>query len=79
MLGNGRPAVSPYQRPVPIASVAKVMTAYVVLEHYRCARATAAGDSWSVSAMSWTLRRGAAGVSRLWVSARASGSPSGMP
>jgi serine-type D-Ala-D-Ala carboxypeptidase (penicillin-binding protein 5/6) len=34
VLGNGRPAVSPRQRPVPIASVAKVMTAYVVLKHY---------------------------------------------
>jgi serine-type D-Ala-D-Ala carboxypeptidase (penicillin-binding protein 5/6) len=33
VLGNGRPAVSPHQHPVPIASVAKVMTAYVVLEH----------------------------------------------
>jgi D-alanyl-D-alanine carboxypeptidase (penicillin-binding protein 5/6) len=34
VLGNGRPAVSPHQQPVPIASVAKVMTAYVVLKHY---------------------------------------------
>ena len=34
VLGNGRPAASPHQRPVPIASVAKVMTAYVVLRHY---------------------------------------------
>jgi serine-type D-Ala-D-Ala carboxypeptidase (penicillin-binding protein 5/6) len=34
VLGNGRRAVSPHQRPVPIASVAKVMTAYVVLKHY---------------------------------------------
>jgi D-alanyl-D-alanine carboxypeptidase (penicillin-binding protein 5/6) len=34
VLGNGRPAVSPHERPVPIASVAKVMTAYVVLKHY---------------------------------------------
>ena len=34
VLGHGRPAVSPHQRPVPIASLAKVMTAYVVLEHY---------------------------------------------
>jgi D-alanyl-D-alanine carboxypeptidase (penicillin-binding protein 5/6) len=34
VLGDGRPAVSPHQRPVPIASVAKVMTAYLVLEHY---------------------------------------------
>jgi D-alanyl-D-alanine carboxypeptidase (penicillin-binding protein 5/6) len=33
-LGNGRPAVSPHQHPVPIASVAKVMTAYLVLEHF---------------------------------------------
>jgi serine-type D-Ala-D-Ala carboxypeptidase (penicillin-binding protein 5/6) len=34
VLGNGRPAASPHQRPVPIASVAKVMTAYVVLKHH---------------------------------------------
>jgi D-alanyl-D-alanine carboxypeptidase (penicillin-binding protein 5/6) len=34
VLGNGRPAASPHQRPVPIASVAKVMTAYLVLEHH---------------------------------------------
>jgi D-alanyl-D-alanine carboxypeptidase (penicillin-binding protein 5/6) len=34
VLGNGRPAVSPHQQPVPIASVAKVMTAYVVLKHH---------------------------------------------
>src|ERR1700704_4458893 len=33
VLGNGRPAVSPHQQPVPIASVAKVMTAYVMLKH----------------------------------------------
>ncbi len=33
-LGTGRPVVSPYQQPVPIASVSKVMTAYLVLEHY---------------------------------------------
>jgi D-alanyl-D-alanine carboxypeptidase (penicillin-binding protein 5/6) len=34
VLGDGRPAASPHQRPVPIASLAKVMTAYLVLEHY---------------------------------------------
>ena len=34
MLGNGRPAVSPHEQPVPIASLAKVMTAYLVLKHY---------------------------------------------
>jgi D-alanyl-D-alanine carboxypeptidase (penicillin-binding protein 5/6) len=34
VVGAGRPAVSPHQRPVPIASVAKVMTAYLVLKHY---------------------------------------------
>src|SRR5262245_1055943 len=34
VFANGRPAVSPHQQPVPIASVAKVMTAYVVLKHY---------------------------------------------
>ena len=34
MLGNGRPASSPHEHPVPIASLAKVMTAYLTLEHY---------------------------------------------
>jgi D-alanyl-D-alanine carboxypeptidase (penicillin-binding protein 5/6) len=34
VLGNARPAVSPNEQPVPIASLAKVMTAYLVLEHY---------------------------------------------
>jgi D-alanyl-D-alanine carboxypeptidase (penicillin-binding protein 5/6) len=34
VLGNGRPVASPHQQPVPIASVAKVMTAYLVLKHY---------------------------------------------
>jgi D-alanyl-D-alanine carboxypeptidase (penicillin-binding protein 5/6) len=34
VLGNRQPAASPHQRPVPIASVAKVMTAYLVVEHY---------------------------------------------
>jgi D-alanyl-D-alanine carboxypeptidase (penicillin-binding protein 5/6) len=34
LLGNGRPAVSPNEQPVPIASLAKVMTAYLVLQHY---------------------------------------------
>jgi serine-type D-Ala-D-Ala carboxypeptidase (penicillin-binding protein 5/6) len=34
VLGNGRPVVSPHEQPVPIASVAKVMTAYVVIKHF---------------------------------------------
>lgn len=34
VLGAGRPAASPDQQPVPIASLAKVMTAYLTLEHY---------------------------------------------
>jgi D-alanyl-D-alanine carboxypeptidase (penicillin-binding protein 5/6) len=34
VLGNGRPAASPHQQPVPIASLAKVMTAYLTLERY---------------------------------------------
>ena len=34
MLGNGRPAASPHEQPVPIASLAKVMTAYLTLERY---------------------------------------------
>lgn len=34
VLGNGRPAASPDEQPVPIASLAKVMTAYLVLKHY---------------------------------------------
>ena len=35
VLGNGRPAASPGEQPVPIASLAKVMTAYLTLKHYR--------------------------------------------
>jgi serine-type D-Ala-D-Ala carboxypeptidase (penicillin-binding protein 5/6) len=34
VLGNGRPAASPHERLVAIASPAKVMTAYLVLEHH---------------------------------------------
>jgi D-alanyl-D-alanine carboxypeptidase (penicillin-binding protein 5/6) len=34
VLGNGRPAASPDQQPVPIASLAKVMTAYLTLKRY---------------------------------------------
>jgi D-alanyl-D-alanine carboxypeptidase (penicillin-binding protein 5/6) len=34
VLGDGRPAVSPHERPAPIASLAKVMTAYLTLERY---------------------------------------------
>jgi serine-type D-Ala-D-Ala carboxypeptidase (penicillin-binding protein 5/6) len=48
VLGNGRPAVSRHQRPVPIASVAKVMTAYVVLKHYPL-RAADSGPRFAVS------------------------------
>jgi D-alanyl-D-alanine carboxypeptidase (penicillin-binding protein 5/6) len=32
--GDGVPAASPHERPVPIASLAKVMTAYLVLQHF---------------------------------------------
>jgi D-alanyl-D-alanine carboxypeptidase (penicillin-binding protein 5/6) len=48
VLGNGRPAVSPHQQPVPIASVAKVMTAYLVLKHYPL-RASDSGPRFVVS------------------------------
>jgi serine-type D-Ala-D-Ala carboxypeptidase (penicillin-binding protein 5/6) len=34
VLGNGRPAASPHEQPVAIASLAKVMTAYLTLERY---------------------------------------------
>ena len=34
MLGNGRPAASPHEQSAPIASLAKVMTAYLTLERY---------------------------------------------
>ena len=34
VLGNGRPAASPLQQPVAIASLAKVMTAYLTLKRY---------------------------------------------
>ncbi len=34
VLGDGRPAASPGEQSAPIASLAKVMTAYLTLEHY---------------------------------------------
>jgi serine-type D-Ala-D-Ala carboxypeptidase (penicillin-binding protein 5/6) len=34
VLGDGRPAASPHEQPVAIASLAKVMTAYLTLKHY---------------------------------------------
>jgi D-alanyl-D-alanine carboxypeptidase (penicillin-binding protein 5/6) len=34
VLGHGRPAASPHQQPAPIASLAKVMTAYLTLRHF---------------------------------------------
>jgi D-alanyl-D-alanine carboxypeptidase (penicillin-binding protein 5/6) len=34
VLGDGKPAASPREKPVPIASLAKVMTAYLLLKHY---------------------------------------------
>jgi serine-type D-Ala-D-Ala carboxypeptidase (penicillin-binding protein 5/6) len=34
VLGDGRPAASPREPPAPIASLAKVMTAYLTLKHY---------------------------------------------
>ncbi len=33
VVGHGRPAASPHQEPAPIASLAKVMTAYLTLRH----------------------------------------------
>ncbi|HJX21919.1 MAG TPA: serine hydrolase, partial [Steroidobacteraceae bacterium] len=34
VLGNGRPAASPHEQPAPIASLAKVMAAYLTLKRY---------------------------------------------
>jgi D-alanyl-D-alanine carboxypeptidase (penicillin-binding protein 5/6) len=34
VIGNGRPTASPHQQPVAIASLAKVMTAYLTLKRY---------------------------------------------
>jgi D-alanyl-D-alanine carboxypeptidase (penicillin-binding protein 5/6) len=39
-LGDDRPAISPNEEPVPIASVAKVMTAYIVTEQWPLAPGT---------------------------------------
>ena len=39
VLGAATPAASPGQRPAPIASLAKVMTAYVVLHRFPARRA----------------------------------------
>jgi D-alanyl-D-alanine carboxypeptidase (penicillin-binding protein 5/6) len=48
-LGTSRPAVSPKQHPVPIASLAKVMTAYVVLRQMPL-DANEDGPTYTVSA-----------------------------
>jgi serine-type D-Ala-D-Ala carboxypeptidase (penicillin-binding protein 5/6) len=49
VLGSGRPVASPHEQPVPIASLAKVMTAYLVLERYPLTE-TQDGFALSVSA-----------------------------
>jgi serine-type D-Ala-D-Ala carboxypeptidase (penicillin-binding protein 5/6) len=46
VLGDGRPAASPHEQPVPIASLAKVMTAYLTLERYPL---TAADDGFTIT------------------------------
>lgn len=46
LVGNGRPAASPHEQPAPIASLAKVMTAYLTLEHYPL---TGADDGFTVT------------------------------
>lgn len=46
VLGDGRPAASPHQRPTPIASLAKVMTAYLTLERYPL---SAAQDGFTIT------------------------------
>jgi serine-type D-Ala-D-Ala carboxypeptidase (penicillin-binding protein 5/6) len=38
VLGDGRAAASPHEQPAPIASLAKVMTAYLILERYPLSR-----------------------------------------
>lgn len=48
VLGDGQVAASPDEGPVPIASVAKVMTAYLVLKHYPLS-AGESGPTFSVS------------------------------
>ena len=46
VLGHDRPAASPHQRPVAIASLAKVMTAYLTLKRYPL---TGAQDGFTIT------------------------------
>ena len=46
VLGSARPAASPHEQPVPIASLAKVMTAYLTLERYPL---SAAQDGFTIT------------------------------
>ena len=46
VIGDGRTAASPHEQPVPIASVAKVMTAYLTLERYPL---TGAQDGFTIT------------------------------
>ena len=49
VVGNDQPAASPHQQPVPIASLAKVMTAYLTLKRYPLSGAQA-GFTMTVTA-----------------------------
>ncbi len=56
VLGNGRPAASPHEQPVPIASLAKVMTAYLTLERYPL---SGAQDGFTITATTAQAQAGA--------------------
>jgi serine-type D-Ala-D-Ala carboxypeptidase (penicillin-binding protein 5/6) len=60
VLGNGRPAASPDEQPAAIASLAKVMTAYLTLERYPL---SGAQDGFTISVtpgQAWTEAQEAA-------------------
>ncbi len=46
VFGRGRSAESPHEQPVPIASLAKVMTAYLILDRYPL---SGAGDGFTIT------------------------------
>ena len=60
VLGNARPAVSPHEQPVPVASLAKVMTAYLTLRRYPLSGAQDGFTITVTAAQAWAETQDAA-------------------
>jgi D-alanyl-D-alanine carboxypeptidase (penicillin-binding protein 5/6) len=66
VLGNDRPAASPHEQPAPTASLAKVMTAYLILKQYPL---SGAQDGFTITVSEDQAQAGAEGQSVVAVKA----------